>query len=117
MSNQQIRQVPRRGVDAGSRTVTLVGEQESRAPSASQGTKAELGRLDAEGMGVCTVFPVLFFLFCFVLKCFLLSRFSKCVLGCFPKQTDRRWVGPGPQPNNDFMLMIWGSVHLSEGIP
>lgn len=32
-------------------------------------------------MGVGTGFPVLF-----VLKYFLLSRFSKCVLGCFPKQ-------------------------------
>lgn len=95
MSNQQIRQVLRRGVDAGSRTVTLVGEQESRAPSASQGTKAELGRLDAEGMGVCTVFPVLFFvLFCFeVFSTFTVLKMRPWV---FPKANRQKvgWTWP-----------------------
>lgn len=40
-----------------------------------------------------------------------------CVFGCSPKQTDRQWVGPGLQPNSDFVLMIWGSVHLPDGVP
>lgn len=40
-----------------------------------------------------------------------------CAVGCSPKQTDRQWVGPGLQPNSDFLLMIWGSVHLPDGVP
>lgn len=91
------------------------------APLQSGSRKARLSlsprkpaeHLDTEGVGVCMVFPVLFGFE----VCSTFTVLKMCVLGYFPKQTDRQWVGPGPQPNSDFMLMIWGSIHLPDDVP
>lgn len=64
-------------------------------------------------MGVRVVFPVLFGFEVFS----TFTGLRMCVLGCYPKQTDRQWVSSGPQPNSDFVLMIWGHVHLPDGVP
>lgn len=68
-------------------------------------------RLGSEKMGVHMVFPMLFGFEVF--STFTVLRMCPWVL---PK-ANRQWVVPGPQPTSDFVLMIWGRVHLPDGIP